>query len=181
MKKHIGETAGISVLVFVTIMLLVYGTQFAVEVARVGYHDHEDVVNQINSLHEYANNKQIFDEQLREANQKATFWQNEFESLSHGDIHPDRFLNAEQTNKLFTELDQAVKNERLAKKPDRDFLTVKIGSVQDREAIHLANQILEVFREAHWKVIPIRKLGKQYDTPTYYMGGANGNRSMGYE
>jgi hypothetical protein len=41
MKKHFWENAAITVVVFVTVMLMVYGTQFAWQVAHIGYDEHK--------------------------------------------------------------------------------------------------------------------------------------------
>jgi len=52
MREHIAENAAMSIAGLVTVLLLVYGTQFAWEVAKVGYKDHQDLVATIHTSQE---------------------------------------------------------------------------------------------------------------------------------
>lgn len=49
MKKHVIETAAMGILGLITVLVLVYGTQFIWEVAQFGYNDHESLVARLNA------------------------------------------------------------------------------------------------------------------------------------
>lgn len=50
LQKHLMETAIIALFAFGTVTLIVYGTQFAWEVAKVGYEDHQTLASKASSL-----------------------------------------------------------------------------------------------------------------------------------
>ena len=54
MSDHIAETAAMAVVGLVTVLLLVYGTQFAWEVAKYGYADHQYFVDKVKSIRDKA-------------------------------------------------------------------------------------------------------------------------------
>jgi hypothetical protein len=50
MTNHMSETAVLAIIGVVTVVFLVYGTQFAWEVAKVGYEDHKTLAAKVGSL-----------------------------------------------------------------------------------------------------------------------------------
>ncbi len=134
-------------------------------VGRTIYADHQDLVKRVGDLQEYAKNKQNFDDQLRDAQSETKYWRNAYQALSRGDIHPDRNLNSEETNQLYEELRRVSNDPR-----NKDYIKWELGSVQDREATALGYQLLQVFNEAHWKIKPISKLGKEFNQNSIPIG-----------
>jgi hypothetical protein len=158
MRKHFWENAAITAVVFITVMLVVYVPQFAWEAVRAVCNDHQALVNRVGELHDYAKNKQQFDDELRHARSEAERWHSAYSGLSRGDIHPDRVLNSEESNKLFEALKTMSKDPR-----NKDYIIVELGAVQDREATRLGWQLYKIFHEAHWNIKPRPKLGKEFD------------------
>ncbi len=153
----------VSAVVTATMTVIAWTVIVGCFLVKIVYDDHQSLVNRLQDLQGYAKNKQQFDNQLRDARSEAERWRGAYLAQSHGDIHPDRVLNAEQTNTLFQEL------KRISNDPkNKDFVKVEIGCVLgDREACHLANQLFKTLNEAHWKVTWKRKLAKEFDNPNY--------------
>jgi hypothetical protein len=158
MLKHWWENAAITALMTFAFLAVVYGPQVIWELAKTSYNDHQTLANEIGGLQAYASDKKKFDDKLRQALSEVERWHNAYSGLSRGDIHPDRVLNSEESNKLFEALRQSSKDPR-----NKDWVTVEMGSVQDREAMHLGSQLWGIFHEAHWTIKPRKKLGKEFE------------------
>ncbi|HEV1995207.1 MAG TPA: hypothetical protein VGR03_12835 [Candidatus Acidoferrum sp.] len=148
------------------LLVAVWVILFSARVVSTTYDDHQSLVKGIGDLQGYARDKQKFDSELRQAHSDAEVWHNAYSGLLHGDIHPDRVLNSENSSKLFEALKLVSKNPK-----NKEFVTVEMGGVQDREAISLRNQFWKIFNEARWIVKPRPKLGKEFEAcPTFTLG-----------
>lgn len=147
MLRHWKQNAVITLKVGAAVTAVIYGTLLAYTVIQTVYDDHEYLVARAKQLQQYAENNKQLDEKLKQARFEAQHWQDTYERMSRGETRPDRVLSSEESNKLYEELSRVAKDRR-----NRDYVRLDFGSVQDREASHLATQLLQIFREAHWTV-----------------------------
>lgn len=94
-------------------------------------------------------------EQERQARYEARHWQDAYERISRGEMHPDRLLDHGDEDTLYSGLRDIAKNMR-------PLPVIQIGSVQDREAQRVAFQILRSFFKAKlpitWQKEPNKEL-----------------------
>jgi hypothetical protein len=153
-KIHLRKDGIIGLKAIVLLVVFYYCPIFLWKGARIVWEDHRSSVTQngelkarLAGLQGFATEKQQLEDQVRAAKADAERWQSDYTNLSHGDIHPDRFLNNEQTNQLFVAL------ERIAKDPrNKDYIrNLFVACDCGGEPCQLARQILKAFQEAHWQ------------------------------
>jgi hypothetical protein len=160
-RKHVAETAIITLFAIPTMAALVYGTQFAYELARMTYADHRMLGDRLEHLQGYAKKESQFQSDLSQAKAEAAHWRDAYTGTSHGERVPDRIMNREDTEKLHDKL----KEYRLASK-ERKYSTVKIGPAfgDDRDSVQLADQLLRVFKDAGWNATWEAKHSKELES-----------------
>jgi hypothetical protein len=156
-KGAIGDSLLPALFEVVAIAVLV-ACLWGVFVVRAVYDDHEESIHKIDELRGYEKDKQKFQDDLRYARADAEHWHNAYSGSSRSDIHPDRVLNSEESNKLFDELKRVSQEAG-----NKDYIKVEIGNVTDREALHLERQLFNVLYEAHWKIKTREKMGEDFD------------------
>jgi hypothetical protein len=130
------------------------------------YEDHRSLVKELADFKGFPAQKQQLEDEARTARGDAEHWRSAYLGLSHADIHPDRVMNEQQTNKLFQSLEQV--RENIAKdlknrEKTKDYTKIEIGCVMDREACRLSQQLFDTFHEAHWRIRARQKMGKEFD------------------
>ena len=146
-KKHLMETAIIALFAIPTVAIVVYGTQFAWEVAKAGHEDHLSLVGNVKSLHSFADQRDALNHQLRAAQSKADQWQQAYEEISKGELVPDRIMSGESVDRLHGKLVDYAKHSGA-----RKYSTVRIAPVfwEDRESSDLALSLERVFKDSGW-------------------------------
>jgi hypothetical protein len=103
---------------------------------------------QLGELKDYAEHRADYDRRLKWAEGETRHWQYAYERSARGESHPDRKLSPEEEGTLYDALTRLAKDAR-----NKDFISIKMGSVQDREARALAWQLFNIFQmRAHWHV-----------------------------
>jgi hypothetical protein len=116
-------------------------------ITKTVYDEHMSMTAALARLQGFASEKQQLEDQVRAAKADAELWRSNYTNFQHGDIHPDRFLNNEQTNKLFIALERLAKDSRNKDYIRNLFVACDCGG----EPCQLARQILKTFQEAHWQ------------------------------
>jgi hypothetical protein len=160
MVSHWKQNATVTLKVVSVVTFLIYGPLLVFSLVQTVYDDHESLATQVKELHHYAENKNQLGDQLRQLRSETRHWQDAYQRVSRGETHPDRILSSEETNTLFEELRRISKDVR-----NKDYVKLDFGSVQDREASHLAVQLFRTLKEAHWnctwKAFPTIPPGKE--------------------
>jgi hypothetical protein len=151
MQQHWAENACIALTVLVVSMAVVYGPQFAWEVASTGYQHNQDMVKQVQGLLQFASSRDRFQHELNAAKADAGRWQDAYNGISKGEIVPDRILNREETDRLHDELTKYAMNSG-----DKKYSTARIAPAfwQDQESAYLAQQLFRAFNESKWMTLP---------------------------
>lgn len=114
----------------------------------------------LNELENYRKNKEQYDRDLAYEKGEVRHWQDAFEREAKGETVPDRILSHEEENSLYDALYLTSKNPK-----NKDYATLYMGAVQDREARHLWTQLDRIFRNAHWSIPLNSKIDKKvWDT-----------------
>ena len=151
--------------------LIIYGPVFLFTVAKTLYQDHQALVARVNQL--FAENEQLRSPEEKqklttlqaEANRQrneAKYWQEAYSAISKGEQVPDRILDAQQADALYQELSRLSKDAR-----NKEWASVEIGAVTDREATRLAWQLLKIFQQAHWNAKWRKEPGIIGQNPSY--------------
>ena len=151
MLGHWKQNAVVTLKLMFIVTLVIYFPLLSYSVIRTVYDDHESLVSHVRELRHYAENQKQQEEQLTQLRSETRHWQDAYQRMARGETHPDRILSSEESNALYEKLREISKNPR-NKEFANDFVKVEFGSVQDREASHLAFQLSQIFREAHWNV-----------------------------
>jgi hypothetical protein len=158
MKTRLWEDTMIALTALIVFTTLVYAPQFVWEVARTAYDDHGRLVRRVQHLQGYAENESRFQQDLLVAQAKANHWRDAYTSISKGETVPDRIMNRADMEKLHDKLEEYRKASK-----ERKFSTVRISPAfpDDQESLHLAFNILKVFKDAHWNATWEAEHGKE--------------------
>jgi hypothetical protein len=147
MKTRLWEDTIIALTALIVFTTLVYGPQFAWEVARTVYDEHNGLIHRVQHLQGYAEHELRFQQDLSAAQSKASHWLDAYTRISKGEAVPDRIMSREDTERLHDSLEEYKKTSK-----ERKYSTVRIAPAfyDDQESSQLSLNLLRVFQGAHW-------------------------------
>lgn len=154
MTSHARENVLIGLIVYVIVSVGLWGLLFSRSLVQTTFYDHQLLAAKVVELRR--ENRQLLSasevpqlqSQLKQAQADAQRWQDSYQRIASGELVPDRILNSQQTAALYDDLTRLAKDSR-----NRDFISVEIGAAPcGGEPSHLAFQIYQSFRNAHWSV-----------------------------
>jgi hypothetical protein len=167
--------------------ILVWLCAFGWSLIRTIYTDHQDIVGTNNSL--VAQNAALKKRVADLSNQLTTLQTSSPKTVTRfvpqevGPSKPDRILTDREKDHLYEGLKKIAEDPKYR---DNASVTIAPYAYQDRESERLAQQLVDVFEDAHWKVLrqnqlPIKLVGRaQNQIPIGIWILTNGDSSFRY-